>query len=72
MPDDLGKTLIIVGLVIIVLGLIFILGDKIPWFRNLPGDVTIEKKNFNFYFPIMSCLFISAILSGIIWLLNRK
>ncbi len=72
MPEHLGKLLVTVGLVIVLLGLIFMVGGKTSWLGKLPGDITIQKKNVNFYFPLASCIIISLIISVIMWLLNRR
>ena len=72
MPFNLGKALVLLGLVLIVLGLIFILGAKIPWLGKLPGDITIQKKNFSFYFPLTSCIILSIILSVVFWFFIRR
>lgn len=72
MPTNLGKALIFSGLVLIFLGLIFIWGQKIPWFGKLPGDIYIQRKNFSLFFPLASCILISIILSLIFWLLSRR
>ena len=62
--------LIGIGLVVVAAGLLW------PWITRLglgrlPGDIAIERSNFSFYFPIVTCLIISAVLSFILWLLNR-
>lgn len=70
---NLGRTLIIAGLVLIVVGGIVLLGDRLPLkFGRLPGDIFYQGKNGSFYFPIVTCLLISAILSLIMWFVNRK
>lgn len=71
MPN-IGKLLVIAGAVIIIIGLIiWLLGNKLSWFGNLPGDVRIERENFRFYAPLMSMLLVSIFLSLMIWLFNR-
>ena len=60
---SLGKILIIFGIVLVVFGLIFILGDKIPWIGRLPGDIVIKRDKFTLYFPIMTCIIISLLLT---------
>ncbi|MBM4053403.1 MAG: DUF2905 domain-containing protein [Planctomycetes bacterium] len=67
-----GKVLITIGIIMIVVGAFFLLGNKIPFLGKLPGDVAIQKKNFSFYFPITTCIIISIILSLIMWLLGKK
>jgi hypothetical protein len=47
----LGKMLILLGVFIILVGLLLLVGEKIPWIGRLPGDIIIRKKNFTFYFP---------------------
>ena len=69
---DMARTLIVVGSILVVLGLTLSLLGKIPGFGKLPGDILIKKENFTFYFPLVTCLLISAILSLILYLWNRK
>ena len=68
---NLGKILIIFGICLVVLGLILILGDKIPWIGKLPGDIYIKRDKFTFYFPLMTCIIISIILT-LLFALFRK
>ena len=69
---QLGKMLIVLGLVIAGVGLLFTLGGKIPWIGRLPGDIYIRRKNFTFYFPLATSLLISIILTLIFMLFRRK
>lgn len=64
----IGKTLIIFGIILIGLGVLLALVNKIPFMGRLPGDIYIQKKNFSFYFPIATSILISIILSLIFWL----
>jgi len=68
----LGKTLIIVGGIIVVLGVIFLAGGKLPFFGNLPGDIHIKGKQVSFYFPVVTMLVLSVILTVIVNLIFRK
>ncbi len=70
--SSFGKILIYIGIIMIVVGGLFMLGGKIPFMGRLPGDIAIQKKNFSFYFPITTSIVISIILSLIMWLLGRK
>lgn len=70
--NSVGKIFIIIGLVFIVIGIIVALNIKIPWIGRLPGDIYIQRKNFSFYFPLTTCLLISAILSFIFILWGKK
>jgi hypothetical protein len=58
-----GKTLIIFGVILVGIGLLLTLGDKIPWIGKLPGDIYIKRERFSFYFPIVTCIIISFILT---------
>jgi hypothetical protein len=66
----IGRWLVTAGLVLVVVGLLW------PWLGalglgRLPGDIVIERGNFSFYFPIVTCLAVSLIVSLISWFLNR-
>lgn len=60
--------LVMVGLLIAALGLVWLLGPSIPWLGRLPGDIVIERENFRLYFPLATCMLLSLILTGILWL----
>jgi hypothetical protein len=68
---ELGKTLIVLGLLLVVVGLVFLLGGKIPWLGNLPGDITIQRERFTFYFPLATCLLISVLISVVVYFFRR-
>ena len=72
MMQVMGKYLIFFGILLIVLGGIFLLAGKIPWLGKLPGDILIKRENFNFYFPITTCILISIVLSLIFWIFSRR
>ncbi len=72
MVADFGKLFIFIGLLLVVIGFVFIIGNKLPFIGKLPGDIVIERRNFNFYFPITTCIIVSIILSLIFWLLGKK
>ena len=69
--EGIGKTLIIIGIVIVVLGLLLAFGGRIPFLGKLPGDILIRKDGFSFYFPIVTLLLLSAIVTLIINLIAR-
>ncbi len=72
MMNDFAKFFIFTGLVFLgVGGLILILG-KLPGFGRLPGDILIKKENFTFYFPLSTCIFLSILLSFILFFFNKK
>ncbi len=70
--QQIGRFLIILGLVISVIGALLLLAGRLPWVGRLPGDIIIQKKNFTFYFPLATSILISLILTFIFWVLGRK
>ena len=69
--NDLGKVLIVLGVVIAGVGVLLIMGDKIPWIGKLPGDIIIRKEKFTFYFPIVTCIILSILLTMIFSLFRK-
>jgi len=68
-----GRTLIALGLILVVLGVILTLGEKLPIrLGRLPGDIVIRGKNSAFYFPIVTCLLLSGVLTLLLWLFGRS
>ena len=65
-----GWMLLVLGLVSAGIGLIWILAPSIPWLGRLPGDIRIERDNFRFYFPLVTCLLLSLVLSLVVWLIR--
>ena len=66
----MSRWLVTIGLVLVIVGLLW------PWLRalglgRLPGDIAIERGNVHIYFPIVTCIIVSVVLSFILWLLNR-
>lgn len=70
MPE-IGKTLVVVGLGLLVLGVLLWSGVGRGWLGKLPGDILINRGQTTFYFPIVSCLLASVVLSALMWLLRR-
>jgi hypothetical protein len=66
----MARTLIVLGLVILVVGLLWPYLSRIGLGR-LPGDIVIERENMTFYFPLMTCLLVSVVLSLVFWAVNR-
>ena len=67
----LGRTLMLVGGLFLLVGFLLSLSGRIPWLGRLPGDIVVERKNFTFYFPLMTSIVISVILS-LLFMLFRK
>jgi hypothetical protein len=63
---SLGKTLILIGILIVVAGGLIMIVAKIPFLNRLPGDIKIQRGNFTFYFPLTKCIIISVIITIIL------
>jgi hypothetical protein len=72
----IGRFLIILGIVIVVIGGLLMLSGKVSWlgqyFGRLPGDIIIQRKNFTFYFPLVTSILISLLLTFIFWIIGRR
>lgn len=69
----LGRTLIILGAILIVAGLLFNLSARLPIkLGRLPGDIVVRGKNSVFYFPVVTSLLISLLLTAVMWLIGRR
>jgi hypothetical protein len=70
---NLGRTLIAIGAILVIVGLLLTLGARLPFrIGRLPGDIVIRGKNSAFYFPLMTCLVLSLVLSLVMWLVGRR
>lgn len=74
--DGLGKSLIVIGLLLAGVGVLFLLGartglgDVFSWFGRLPGDIIIKRENFSFYFPLTTSILISVVLSLLLFVIS--
>lgn len=69
--SDLGKMLVVLGLVIAGIGILLWSGVGKSWLGRLPGDLHYTKGNFSFYFPVVTCLILSAVLTLVLWLFRK-
>ena len=53
-----------------MIGVIWLLAPSIPWLGRLPGDIVIERENFRFYFPLMTCVLLTLLVTGVTWLVR--
>jgi hypothetical protein len=69
-----GRTLLLLGAVLVVLGVVFLLADRFPGSRigRLPGDISVERGNFRFYFPLATSIIASIVLSLLFWVFGRR
>ena len=70
---NLGRTLIVLGAILVVAGLLVTFGVRLPIrLGRLPGDITLRGKNSVFYFPLTTCILLSVLLSLLMWFFNRR
>jgi hypothetical protein len=69
--NDLGKFLVLLGLLIAAVGIIMWTGFGKNWFGRLPGDIHYSRGNFTFYFPLVTCILISLVLTLLFWLFRK-
>ena len=70
--NDLGKSIIAIGIVLVIVGVIITVAGKMPGVGKLPGDIFIKKENFSFYFPLTTCILLSIILSVVMYCIGKK
>ena len=69
----MGRLFINAGILLVIVGLVIVLGDRVGiHLGRLPGDIRIEGRRGGFYFPIVTCLLVSAILSAVAWFFSRR
>jgi len=70
--SQLGKFLVIVGVLLVAAGLLLMAGAKFSFFGlgRLPGDIAYKGKNVQFYFPVVTCLLLSAVLTLVFWVIS--
>ena len=70
MFQSAGKYLIILGLVIFFGGVVLTLLPKLNFFGKLPGDISIKGEHSSFYFPVVTCIVVSIVLTLVFWVIN--
>jgi membrane protein implicated in regulation of membrane protease activity len=69
--NELGKFLVIAGLLLAAVGALLWSGIGRGWIGRLPGDISYSRGNFHFYFPVVTCLLLSVILTLLLWLFRK-
>lgn len=69
--NNIPKLLIFAGILLIVVGLIWMVAGKFISIGRLPGDIYVKKGDFSFYFPVVTCIIISVILTVISWIVRQ-
>jgi Protein of unknown function (DUF2905) len=68
---ELGKFLLVAGIVLAAVGALLMSGPKLPFrLGRLPGDIVVQGRNGGFYFPIVTCIVVSVVLTLLMWIVN--
>jgi hypothetical protein len=70
--QDLGRLLILAGAFAVVLGVMLVLAPRLPWLGRLPGDILIRRDSFTFYFPVVTALVVSVVVTLLLNLFWRR
>ena len=70
--NDLGKSLVAIGLLIVLVGVVLMLAGRVPWLGRRPGDIYVQRGNWSFYFPVVTSLVVSLLLTLLFWLFGRR
>ena len=70
--QHLGRALLVLGIVITAMGALILLSGRIPWLGRLPGDIVVERKQVTFYFPVVTSILLSIVISIVLWFLGKR
>lgn len=70
--QDLGRSLLVLGLVLAAVGAGLMVLPKMPWLGHLPGDIRVEREHFSLYVPLATCLVVSAVVTLLLNLFFRR
>ena len=70
--SEIGKLLIVFGILIALVGVGLLLAGRLPWIGRLPGDIYVRRGNFTFYFPLATSILVSLVLTLIFWAFGRR
>ena len=69
---ELGRVLIVLGLMVVALGVLLVVFGRVPGLGRLPGDIAIQRGNWSFYFPLGTSIVLSIVLTLVFWLIGRR
>ena len=70
--NDLGRLLVVFGLIIVAAGVLVMLVGRVPGIGRLPGDVHVQRGNWTFSFPLGTSILLSLVLTLVLWLIGRR
>ena len=68
----MGRTLIIIGLLLVVAGVVISVAGRFIPLGRMPGDIVVRRPNFTFYFPVVTSILLSLLLTLVMWLFQRR
>ena len=73
-PGAIGRALLAAGLLLAALGVVLLVAERVPGLRigRLPGDISVERGSFRFYFPLATSIVASVVLSLLLWIFSRR
>jgi len=69
---EMGRVLVLVGAIAILAGVVLMLAPRIPWLGRLPGDIVINRGPVTVYFPLMTSVVVSVVVTLLLWLFGRR
>ncbi|HTO11008.1 MAG TPA: DUF2905 domain-containing protein [Candidatus Binatia bacterium] len=69
---DIGRTLIVLGVVIALVGVVLLVAGRVPGLGRLPGDIHIQRGNWSFFVPLGTSILLSLLLTLVLWLIGRR
>jgi hypothetical protein len=69
---NLGRVLIVLGIVVASIGVVLVLFERVPWIGRLPGDIHVQRGNWTFYVPLGTSILLSLVLTVVLWLIGRR
>ncbi len=70
--SEIGKLLIVFGVLIAVVGVVIVVAGRLPWIGRLPGDIYVRRGSFTIYFPLATSILVSLALTLVFWLFGRR
>lgn len=67
-----GRVLMIAGILLFSVGLVLWIGDRLPFAGRLPGDIVVRREGFRLYFPVVTCIVVSIVLTLVLNLFSRR
>jgi hypothetical protein len=69
---DVGRALVVLGIVLVVLGVLIVVAGRVPWIGRLPGDIHVRRDGWSFYFPLTTSILVSLLISIVLYLVGRR